>query len=335
MKRGNLYKKIKKALLEEAYRASFKNFSGDDFIPGRFSFRMVALDYSEMIDRSYPTTNRGIPFYFGEAYGSFELIDYVNPINNLIIIINAWGDNSTKKTEEDEEYNINKVNTRIGTSVEGNWSFASWVQQSETGRALNSPSGLDQFDFPERPTRRSYTQKEIKEYATLFSSYIKDLNTTIYDDTQLMEEEKYFPKMASLITFKKKYIMLDNSDNILYGVLADRRYSKTNPYFIIFKDPKIKDDIESVAPSHITYRTLPYFNLRAIMFDSKDNFIDFINLLDDDIRDEFKLLNDSFNLSNDEFKYFLTNSVKSAFIDSKHKDLLLKVLNQKFVEINI
>jgi adenosine deaminase len=113
---------------------------------------------------------------------------------------------------------------------------------------------------------------------------------------------------------------------------------------------KNEEVLNLAIKNHITYEVCPTSNLNTKVIESVADY-HLKNLIDKNvlitintdntmvsntnIRDEFNLLNDSFNLSNDEFKYFLTNSVKSAFIDSKHKDLLLKELNQKFVEINI
>ena len=90
MKRDTTYKKIKKLMVSELASVN-KQFNTDKWLePGRYTTRLVHFECKRSIDVSYPHTNSNIPFYFYQAVGFVELIDRINPINNLIIRVDAF-----------------------------------------------------------------------------------------------------------------------------------------------------------------------------------------------------------------------------------------------------
>ena len=105
-----------------------------------------------------------------------------------------------------------------------------------------------------------------------------------------------------------------------------------------------------VKENNITYEVCPTSNLNTKVINSVKDYplrelinnnisvtinTDNTSVSNTNIKEEFELINDAFDLTNEEFKYLIKNSIKSAFLSTNEKEELLNVLENKFKEIDI
>jgi len=105
-----------------------------------------------------------------------------------------------------------------------------------------------------------------------------------------------------------------------------------------------------VQEHNITYEVCPTSNLNTKVINSVKDYplrelinnkinvtinTDNTSVSNTNIKEEYELINDAFDLTNEEFKYLIKNSIKSAFLSTNEKEELLDVLDNKFKEIDI
>ena len=287
MKKDKTYKLIKKKMVKEL-RAVNKSFDTDSWLqPGRYTTRLLHFECQRSLDSSYPHTNSNIPFYFYEAIGFVELIDWFNPLNNLVVRLDGWGDNATRISGNKEDNLMDRIT--ISYTHGFGWGINSWLQYCQSGHVSDSPSNVDKNCYRNNPTYVELPESELSYLANLLEDYINNKITTQYI---VGSEDPWKEKFCQGFYFNKKYIVIDETKELLYGIVGDRykthllnKHNNSNPYYLLIRDDRLQDRLGKNG------RELePYAKMRSIYFEDKTKLFEFLDRLSDDARSQLELM---------------------------------------------